>query len=333
MGTEANRDTRSIRVGFWNTWLLRPRMWVDGPRLPGGDSLFAPDVDDRAPLVAEAVRGRFDVIALSEVFERSEQWAVQASWPRATAVAGPVRRGIGRTGSGLLTLAAPGIEVVHTARIAYRSKGDPRDSDFFSSKGALLTRIRVHPDLPELDVVSTHLLAGGDFFPLPGADDVDRHHELRMRQVDELVAFLEEERRPSNPMLLVGDMNVPAFDPTAVEPTAQYDDLAVRLERIGLVDLWATQGVGSGHSCSFTTASDLPADPDEPDRLLDDPDSGTDAPGERIDYLWLAQPLDGKVSVEAARPHRWSFPGRTPKGGPAGSLSDHLALSTVLTYR
>ena len=77
----------------------------------------------------------------------------------------------------------------------------------------------------------------------------------------------------------------------------------------------------------------LRADPDEPDRVLDDPDSGTDAPGQRIDYLWLAQPVDGGATVEAERPHRWAFPGRAATGGPAGSLSDHLALSTVLTFR
>ena len=215
------------------------------------------------------------------------------------------------------------VELRHTAQVVYRSKGDHRDSDYFSHKGALLTRVRTDPDLPEVDVVSTHLLAGGDFFPLPGVDDVARHHELRMRQVDELVAFIEDERNPANPLLLVGDLNVPAFDPSAAEPTAQYDDLAVRLERIGLVDLWAAQGVGSGHSCSFTSATDLPADPDEPDRVLDDPDSGTDAPGQRIDYLWLAQPVDGGATVEAERPHRWAFPGRAATGGPAGSLSDH----------
>ena len=69
----------TLRVAFWNTWLLRPRLWKDGPVLPGGAKVFAPDVEARAPLVGEAVRDRFDVIAMSEVFEASEQRAVAAA--------------------------------------------------------------------------------------------------------------------------------------------------------------------------------------------------------------------------------------------------------------
>ena len=62
---------------------------------------------------------------------------------------------------------------------------------------------------------------------------------------------------------------------------------------------------------------------------VDDPDaSAASAPGERIDYLWLATPPGMTVAVD--RPRRWAFSGRGVVGGPAGSLSDHLALSVTL---
>lgn len=324
----------TLRVAFWNAWLLAPRVSTRGPRLPGGQQFFAPDVDERAPLVAEAVKGRFDVVALSEVFERSEQWAVQASWPRAHARKGPERSSVGRTGSGLLTLVDPVVAVVGSAVHTYAERGDARDSDWFSSKGALLVHVRTGPDGtgPGLDVVSTHLLAGGDLLPLPGADDRTRHHTARMAQVDELVAFVERERDPAAALVVAGDFNVPAHLPgrSGDAATAEYDDLRSRLEPLGLVDVWATSGVGAGNSCTFVDAAELPADPDEPDCVLDAPSDSVDGPGERIDYLWLGQPAEGSVRATADRPRRWAFPGRPVTGGPAGSLSDHLLLSTTV---
>src|SRR5690606_19567667 len=184
-------------------------------------------------------------------------------------------------------------------------------------------------------VISTHLFAGGDLFPVPGADDRTRHHEARLRQLGELVDFIEDTRSATNPLVVLGDFNVCAHDPdpSLDDPTSRYRDLADRLEPLGLRDVWAEHGIGLGHSCTFTDPADLPADPDEPDMVFDDPDipdDPGDAPGERIDYLWVAPPRDGGVTVQVDRPRRWAFSGRGVKGGPAGSLSDHLALSTTL---
>jgi hypothetical protein len=291
---------------------------------------FAPDVEQRAPLVARAVAGRFDVVALAECFEASEQQAVARTWPDATFLPGPQRRGLRVQGSGLAALVGPGVTLVRSAEHAYRAGGDLRDSDTFATKGAQLVAVRVAEDLPPVEIVSTHLLAGGDLFPIPGADDVDRHHDARMRQVEELIAFIEAEHDPASPLLVVGDFNVRAHDErTLPDPQARYHDLAERLARIGLVDVWAAHGVGPGSTCTFEAAEDLPPDPDEPDRVLDDPDaSPATSPGERIDYLWLAQP-EG-LAIEVDRPRRWAFSGRDARGGPAGSLSDHLALSATL---
>lgn len=321
-----------LRLAFWNTWLLSPRLWATGPRLPGLSGWFAPEVEARAPLVARAVAGRFDVVALGEVFERSEQEAVAAAWPEATLVPGPRRRGLKTTGSGLATLVAPGVEVLRTEGHAYRSGGDLRDSDTFATKGALLTTVRSAPDATPVDVVSTHLLAGGDLFPVPGANDADRHHAARMRQVDELVAFVRRVHHPDHVLALVGDFNVQSRTPGAADPSARYDDLARHLAPLSVRDAWADHGVGAGATCTFASPTDLPVDPGDPDLVVDDPDEGpTPAAGERIDYLWLAPPAGATLDI--GRPRRWAFPGRGVTGGPAGSLSDHLALSVTVSIR
>ena len=152
-----------------------------------------------------------------------------------------------------------------------------------------------------------------------------------MAQIDELLAFIDRQHDPANPLLVVGDLNVAAYDPDPdlADPTERYRDLSERLGSVGLVDLWAAHGVGPGHTCSFEHPDEIPAAPDDHDAVADDPlaDPAT-APGERIDYLWLAVP-DG-VTVEVDRPRRWAFRGRPARGGKAGSLSDHLALSTTL---
>lgn len=330
----------SLRVAFWNTWLLAPRLWPGGPRIPFGDKLsLAPDVDRRAPLVGQALAGRFDVAALGECFEASERDAVATGWPQAVVVDGPDRGRFKTTGSGLVTLVDEGrARIVSSARHAYRAGGDWRDSDTLATKGALLVRVAVGEDrtlpavdVPTVDIVSTHLIAGGDLFPVPGHDDQARHHRARMAQVDELVAFIGREHDPADVLLLVGDLNVPAHDPdpTLAGPGDRYQDLAERLTSIGLRDVWADHGIGPGPTCTFTDAADLPPDPAQPDQVVDLPDGGADpAPGERIDYLWLGVP-DG-VDVAVERPRRWAFPGRPARGGPGGSLSDHLALSAAL---
>ena len=319
-----------VRIAFWNTWLLAPRLWRSGPRMPGMKGWFAPDVDARAPLVSQAVAGRFDVVALGECFERSEQEAVARGWPEATFVPGPQRRGARMQTSGLAALVAPGATVVRSANHAYRSGGDLRDSDTFATKGAQMVAVRMAEHVPPAEVVSTHLFAGGDLFPVPGAEDVARHHAARMRQVDELVAFIAAQHDPDCPLMVVGDFNVMADDPdpTLADPQERYRDLAERLAPLGLADVWAAHGVGPGHTCTFRSPQDLPPDPVEPDRVADDPDgSASTTPGERIDYLWLASPVD--TTVEVDRPRRWAFSGRGVQGGPAGSLSDHLALSVA----
>ena len=321
-----------LRIAFWNTWLLAPRVTRRGPRIPDLNHWFGPEVDRRAPLVAAAVRDRFDVVALSEVFERSELDAVDAAWPAATLVRGPAATRFRLQPSGLATFVAPGVELVRTASATYRSGGDVRDADTYATKGALLTTVRARADLPPVDVISTHLFAGGDLLPIPGSDDDARHHVVRMAQVDELIGFIEREHDPSHVLLVAGDLNVPAHDPDPrlADPADRYRDLAAHLDRAGLHDVWPVHGIGPGPTCSFEPDDELPPDADEPDLVEDRED---DPAGERIDYLWLRVPDALADRVEVGRPRRWAFGGRGVTGGPAGSLSDHLALSVTLRLR
>jgi len=338
------QSSGSVRVVFWNTWLLRPRLWTGGPVIPGIERLAAPAVGRRARLVGEALVDRFDVCALSEVFDPKEQEQVAEAWDEAEYQPGPGAARLRPTGSGLMTIIDPTQVLVEaTADHAYRSGGDLRDSDTMANKGALMVRVRMRPGGPSLDVFSTHLLNGGELLPLPGANDHSRHHRARMAQVDELVEFIARERDPHNPVLLVGDLNVAAHDHRVTGPVdASYRDLQRRLEPLGFVDLWATEGVGPGFTCDFEDPEQLPADPGFPDAVLDDPDQDPDTRRPcRIDYLWLAPatkaredaPSGQPVTVAVDRPRRWAFPGREARGGPGGSLSDHLALSVTLHMR
>lgn len=323
----------ALHIAFWNTWLLRPRLWPGGPAVPGGDRFFAPQVRERAPLVGAAVRDRFDVCAFSEVFDPEQQRSVLAALASTDHALGPGPGRMRFAGSGLITVAdSARVRIVRSETHVFRSGGDLRDSDTFATKGALLCRLRPAGGAPEIDLVSTHLFAGGDLFPVPGATDRERHHRVRMAQVDELVSFVDRFRQPANPLLVVGDFNVAAEDPdpALAEPSERYEDLRLRLASLGLVDLWAEHGEGPGPTCTFGTVEDIPPDPDEPDRVEDSPPTEASA-GERIDYLWFAPPTEGDVRAEAGRPRRWAFPGRGVRGGPAGSLSDHLALSVALT--
>lgn len=329
---------RPVRIIFWNAWLLRPRIWPGRPAFPGSDRLFAPAVRERASAIGEVLAGRFDVCALAECFEPEEQELVLAAWTgrKPTVVRGPQRGRFPRfTGSGLLTV-IDGVDVLRHASHSFQAGRDLRDADTFATKSAMLVSLDLGPDRPGLDVFSTHLISGGDLLPIPGAADRNRHHRDRMAQVDELLEFIGANRDPANAAALVGDFNVPATDRTWTDPSFEYLELAAKLKPLGFCDVWATQGVGNGPTGLFRQIADLQPDPEEPDRIADveTTPAAAVARGERIDYVWLAQPsagspvASGDVAV-ADRPRRWAFP-RPLRNGCASFLSDHLALSVDL---
>lgn len=331
-----------LRLLFLNAFLLR------AGRLPWpGRARYvhsAPAVDARAHELGPRLAGRYDVAALSEVFDLGERHAVVSGWRRAqprrrhhrlrVAVGPPLLRRLPllKT-SGLFTL-VDGPALVRTATHLYRTRGHRfLDSDAWAHKGALMVEVDVGRSA-NLEVFSTHLIAGGDLL-LPR----ERGHrsavgDFRQAQAHELLDFVRRSHRPGNATLLVGDFNIDALDPSPA-----YADLAGAMDDAGYDDLWVEHGVGPGWTSDLLR---LPAelvvpDPVNPDLCLDEVPS--DAPaderaGGRIDHAWLRRPRDGdevRVEVRAVRRAAFARPEGAEGGDELAYLSDHLGLHLELT--
>ena len=345
----ASTDTVELRCCFYNAFLLRAARLP----LPGRPRYLhsAPAVDARARELGDRLAGRYDVAALCEVFDQSEQRALVSGWHgrggrhgRPRTAAGPptfLRRVPLVKTSGLFTV-VDGPAVVRTATHLYRTRGHRFvDADAWAHKGALLVEVDVGL-AANLEVYSTHLIWGGDLL-VPR----ERHHrsavaDFRQAQAHELLDFVRRTHRPGNATLVVGDFNI-----DALHPSPAYTDLTGAMGDAGFDDLWLTHGIGPGWTCDLRKAPEViaEADPDDPDRCLDravgegtvaddaPPEHGNE-PGKRIDFAWLRRPTgeDG-VAVEVRAVRRLAFP-RDP--GVSGYdelpfLSDHLGLHVELS--
>lgn len=347
----APADAVELRCCFYNAFLLRAARVP----LPGRPRYLhsAPAVDARARELGHRLAGRYDVAALCEVFDQSEQRALVSGWHgrggrhgRPRTAAGPptfLRRVPLVKTSGLLTV-VDGHAVARTATHLYRTRGHRfLDADAWAHKGALLVEVDVGL-AANLEVYSTHLIWGGDLL-VPR----ERHHrsavaDFRQAQAHELLDFVRRTHRPGNATLVVGDFNI-----DALHPSPAYTDLTGAMGDAGFDDLWLTHGTGPGWTCDLRKAPEViaVADPDDPDRCLDrasgedqapadaPPEDGN-KPGKRIDFAWLRRPTGedgGAVEVRAVR--RLAFP-REP-GVPGYDelpfLSDHLGLHLELALR
>lgn len=318
----------------YNTFLLHVELpWRGGPiRLEAKPAWPA-----RAAELGRALAGQYDVAALSEVFDEPELRAVLSGWDRrpATHALGPGRRRIPLVGksSGLVTV-ADGLPLVRRAVRRFAAKGVSwRDADAFASKGALLVEVDVGA-AGNLEVYSTHLIAGNDFLKRPGGP-FTANAAVRHRQVEELVAFIRQVHLPGNVALVVGDFNVPAHDPYEGVPDRDYERLRSVFEQEGFADVWAEHGRGAG----FTNCHGAPPgavcrpDPDAPHYCAEPAELPVGARAARIDYAWLQRPEPAHLvaaSVVAVR--RRSFPRRPEADGydMAPFLSDHLGLHLEL---
>jgi len=338
-------DGERLRLVAWNTFLLRPRLIPWGMPLPAVGEMAAPAVADRAVAIGEALAGAYEVCALTEVFDPIERRWVLGGWgdrPGVTARAGPERTfppggPAAFASSGLFTV-ADGVPVTRTEHLRYQTRGDRlHDADAWSNKGVLL--VEVDPlggGAGKVEIFSTHLLFGTGLLPGRHAADPDRRHQLRMRQVDELVAFVGRAHRPENLAVVVGDFNVPAHDITqGLRPDRWHNDLTSRMDRLGLLDAWGELGVGPGPTYGRAEDAFDEEDPDCPGRLMDDPDPpGAMPERDRIDYIWVQSPApEHRLDVSFGRPRRRAFP--RPAGAPDHArlprLSDHLAVELELT--
>ena len=297
-----------------------------------------PACEARADELGRALAGRYDIVALAEVWDEDAKRAVRAGWagrPVTTTVgARPSLLPPAMKGSGLMTV-VDGHPVVRSAVHTFRQRGAyGRDADAGANKGVLLTEVDVGA-AGNLEVYSTHLIAGNDFFRKRPGGPAGANADIRQQQVEELVAFVEATHRPGNVALVVGDLNTPASDPAEDDPVAQYQALAGVMDAAGFDDLWLTHGSGPGFT-SWRGRSAASAGPTRrPPTSVPSPPSRPPTIGStRIDHAWLQRPAGAHradVAVEAFR--RRSFP-RVP--GTDGYealpfLSDHLALHLELT--
>ena len=318
-----------FRLLAYNAFLMHIRVPA---RSFGRDVMAAPAYRFRAHEIGETVAGRYDAVALMEVFDENEQAAVLEGWSarRSDHVLGP-GPSLLRKSSGLLTV-VDGATLARTAHHRFVQRGSLlHDADVLANKGVLLAEIDVGGPA-NLELYSTHLVAGNDF--RPRAEGVHPPNPFRLRQVEELLAFVRRAHRPANVALVVGDLNV---DSAAEAGPAVDEHRAVRdaFGRDGFDDVWETHGSGAGYTfCEVGAAAQICAPDPADDHHCAEPVGGD--PGvaaKRIDYAWLQRPTDDHrvvVAVNAIR--RRSFPraAEAPDHGAMPFLSDHLALDLDL---
>jgi len=332
----------NLRFLFYNAFLLR----AGRVPLPGRTRYVhaVPAVDARADELGRRLAGRYDVAALCEVFDPSEQRAIMAGWyrrdrggagrPRPRTASGPperVRRVPLVKTSGLFTV-VDGPRVARTATQAYRFRGHRfLDADAWAHKGALLVEVDVGLGA-NLEVYSTHLIWGGDLLLRRERGHRSAVADFRQAQSHELLDFVRRTHTPGNATLIVGDFNI-----DALHPSPAYADLTGAMGDAGFDDLWLARGTGPGHTCDARVLREAIAvpDPDAPDLCRDDLEAPAAAgAGKRIDFAWLRRPATGDgVAVEVEAVRRACFP-RAP--GVDGYdelpyLSDHLGLHLELS--
>lgn len=318
---------RQLRLLSYNAFLMHIRVPTRGW---GRDVMAAPAYRDRATEIGEALAGHYDAVALMEVFDEAEQAAVVAGWSArpATHVFGPGPSPL-RKSSGLVTI-VDGVDLARTAQHRFEHRGSLlHDADVLSNKGVLLTEIDLGGPA-NLELYSTHLVAGNDFRRRPGGAN-----PFRLQQVEELLAFVGRQHDPANVALVVGDLNV---DATAEAGPLLDEHHAVRdvFGRASFDDLWEQHGSGAGPTfCDLGAARQICSPDPHDDRYCAEP-APTDAPvgAKRIDHAWLQRASDQhRIAVVVRAVRRRCFPRPAGAAGVDAMpfLSDHLAVDLDLT--
>jgi hypothetical protein len=318
-----------FRLLAYNTFLLHIRVPTRGF---GRDVHAAPAYRHRAREIGEALAGHYEAVALMEVFDENEQAVVLEGWSARDAdhAFGP-GPSLLRKSSGLVTV-VDGPTLTRTEHHRFVQRGALLyDADVLSNKGVLLAEIDVGGPA-NLELFSTHFVAGNDF--RRRGEGVDAHNPFRLRQADELLAFVRRVHRPPNVALVVGDLNVDAAA-QAGRAVDEYHAVRAAFVREGFDDVWELHGPGAGYTCcEVGAASQICTQDPADDRYCAEPASPT--PGvaaQRIDHAWLQRPTEGhRIAAAVTAIRRRSFP--RAAGAPSHEampfLSDHLALDLEL---
>lgn len=306
------------RLLFANTFLLRvPAPWPVGER----SHLHAkPAVRPRAEEYGPRLAGDYDVLALCEVFQDADLDRILAGWPeeRRPEVARGPRSGLLAAGSGLATL-VDGPELRRSGTHRFSGQGRRlRDSDAWANKGVLMVEVGL-PDGRGLEVYSTHLIWGGDWFDTAAYRTT--RSATRLGQAAELFDFVARRRRPGNAVVVTGDFNIAAGD----EDGDRLADLAADA---GFTDAWSAHGTGPGYTCDLWLAGHAIGTPDpEDERFALDPAPEADG-AVRIDYAFVDD--ETVDAVTCVRRRALSRHPDAPEHHILPWLSDHLALHLEL---
>jgi endonuclease/exonuclease/phosphatase family metal-dependent hydrolase len=183
----------TLRVLTYNIW---------GIPLGDEDELFIGRHDRYGEIGRILARQRKEgtapqIVAIQEAFHpRTPELVKEAGYPYAKA-GNQTRRGK-LLGSGLWILSEYPIEEVKTVDYA-----DCTGTDCWANKGAIAARIRV-PGLPTPVVfVDTHLNADTD----SGSPTPDETRKIRISQLAQFAALVDEIARPGEPVILAADFN------------------------------------------------------------------------------------------------------------------------------
>jgi len=264
----------------------------------------------RARGLAHRVRDAdIDVLALNELFaERARRalgTAFRGSHPHAVSRFG--RGGLLRLGSGLAVFSrVPVRPGAHAGRPTFAEYRARTDSDALAGKG--VGYVEIPGPRASLHVFLTHLQAG---YPRDGEREKRRKRAVRFRQIrqirDFMVSTLSREQRGTEPVLVLGDLNV---------------------------DGHRSADRGEWRRMLEVLARAVPTLTDAWEQGAPDPDGGATFPARRpvhrFDYILWSPGTGGLVRLREVGLAAGLQPPSEP--GPLVELSDHLGVQADLEW-
>lgn len=357
-GRHSSRTSVAIRFLSYNTYLLKAKLKLPDPFT---DVTLAskPEIDERARELGRILRTDYDLACLYEIMEEEQKAQILEAWGGT-----PPGHVFGGRLSSLLTI-SPRFPIVRQARHIFANRGKyydinlgltsvkvSLDSDFYADKGVLLSEVQT--PFGSIEIYSTHLMFGGGLGDaaqdilnvIPGAHMTPSNSAERLNiellQIDELIAFYNEQHHPENVALVCGDFNIDASNP------AKYEQIRRRFAAITMLDVWAEgpfqnerrggqtarndDGDGSPKENNFGNVC-VPLKGSFGDLYCDDTQtttSSSDYVG-RFDLLFVQDPVpDHACNLDLARVRRRGFQRQNVRNSQQGFLSDHLGLDTTL---
>jgi hypothetical protein len=257
-------------------------------------------------------------------------------------------------GSGLLQIIQL-FKVIENETVShvYSTCGDEYgDSDYWASKGVLLTRIRIKDGNPpwEIDLFSTHLHWGGELlgeFIENMEPTWEARVQVRQAQIRELVTFIRLHHNPRNVAILTGDFNISANDTRTfpfLENCNEYVNLVQQLQTLNLYDQWTdwpyvdwnVAKAKPDWKCSSGRTDgkdwDNYKDYAGPIYIRDPVKDSSEAECPRYDHIFIERPTtEHSFMLDISRIQRRHFK-RDGQNHEIAMLSDHLGLDAMLFF-